>query len=176
MFGWDMALWSPRLWLALRSCPLPAQAFRPFLQTSKPLASVQHKLCDWNFLQNAASRRHFRGPSPVMMGRRSAKIAARKEKTDGRKAKLYGKVGPVGMAQETCRLAMTLRLVPGERPMCFCAALRRAPCLAGPGAGVGAGTHARPPPQPRSPLPLTVAVHRSWASSSPKRPSWAAPT
>lgn len=36
--------------------------------------------------------RGFRGCSPIAMGRRSAKIATRKEKSDGQKAKLYGKV------------------------------------------------------------------------------------
>lgn len=38
------------------------------------------------------SPRRFRAVSPIMMGRRSAKIALKKGKADGNKAKLYGKV------------------------------------------------------------------------------------
>ena len=45
------------------------------------------------------SARWFRSCQPVMMGRRSAKIATRKGKADSAKAKLYGKIGKL-IAQE----------------------------------------------------------------------------
>lgn len=47
-----------------------------------------HRTC----LRNVCSR-EFRTSTPVMMGRRSAKIATRKGKADAAKAKLYGKLG-----------------------------------------------------------------------------------
>ena len=37
--------------------------------------------------------RPFRAAQPILMGRRSAKIAGRKGKADAQKAKLYGKIG-----------------------------------------------------------------------------------
>ena len=46
-----------------------------------------------------SSSRGFARLTPVCMGRRSAKIAGRKEKQDAAKTKLYGKFGKVSQAR-----------------------------------------------------------------------------